>query len=756
MKKRITLLRCRHQRRIIAQQVFLLIIISCFGSFVQAQKPVEKRIDSLLKLMTLEEKVGQLTQYTSSWATGPVSPETDKLEQIRAGKIGALLNVRGAEKTRAMQQEAMKSRLKIPLLFGLDVIHGYKTTFPIPLAEAASWDLALIEQSARIAATEAAAAGIHWTFAPMVDIGRDPRWGRVMEGAGEDTYLGSLVATARVKGFQGKGLGNTNALMACAKHFAAYGAAIGGRDYNSVDMSDRTLHEIYLPPFKAAADAGAATFMNSFNDLNGIPATGNVYLQRTLLKNKWKFNGFIVSDWGSIGEMVPHGFAKDKYDAALKAITAGSDMDMESRCYTDNLAALVNAKKVSIDLLNDAVRRVLRKKFELGLFDDPFRFCNEQREKENLASAENRVAAREVAERSIVLLKNKGNILPISPSTKTIAVIGPLAKSEEDMLGFWNVPWDDNSDVVSLYEGLKNKAGDRIQLLYAKGCAINSDSTDGFQEALDVALQSDVVILSVGEARDMSGEAKSRSDIQLPGVQEKLIKLIMSSGKPVIVIINAGRPLIFNWTADNVPAILYTWWLGSEAGNAIASVLFGDYNPSGKLPMTFPRSAGQIPIYYNYYNTGRPAPEDDKPQIYTSAYIDLEKSPKFPFGYGLSYTSFQYKDLSLSRKTIKDNGTISVKFNLTNTGRMAGEEVVQLYLKDQVASLVRPVKELRDFKKIMLKPGESKTVEFIIDREKLSFFDKDLKWIAEPGEFELMIGASSADIRLKEKFELLK
>jgi beta-glucosidase len=755
MKKLKAPLRVR-SREIRSMQTFMLIITLSLASFAQAQKPVEKRIDSLLKLMTLEEKVGQLTQYTSSWATGPVSPETNKLEQIRAGKIGALLNVRGAEKTRAMQQEAMKSRLKIPLLFGLDVIHGYKTTFPIPLAEAASWDLELIEQSARIAATEASAAGIHWTFAPMVDIGRDPRWGRVMEGAGEDTYLGSLVATARVKGFQGKGLGNTNALMACAKHFAAYGAAIGGRDYNSVDMSDRTLHEIYLPPFKAAADAGAATFMNSFNDLNGIPATGNVYLQRTLLKNKWKFNGFIVSDWGSIGEMVPHGFAKDKYDAALKALTAGSDMDMESRCYAENLVALVNAKQVSIELVNDAVRRVLRKKFELGLFDDPFRFCNEQREKENLARTENRLAAKKIAERSIVLLKNKGNILPISPSTKTIALIGPLAKSETDMLGFWNVPWDDNSDVVSLYEGIKNKTGDKINLLYAKGCAIKSDSTDGFQEALDVALKADIVILSVGEARDMSGEAKSRSDIQLPGVQEKLIKLIMSSGKPVIVIINAGRPLIFNWTADNVPAILYTWWLGSEAGNAIANVLFGDYNPSAKLPMTFPRSTGQIPIYYNYYNTGRPAPDNDKPQIYTSAYIDLEKSPKFPFGFGLSYTTFQYKDLALSSKTIKGSESIRVKFSLTNTGSVAGEEIVQLYLKDKVASLVRPVKELRDFKKIMLKPGESKTVEFTIDKEKLSFFDKDLKWIAEPGEFELMIGSSSADIRLKDKFELLK
>jgi beta-glucosidase len=735
---------------------FALFVLICFctAHMVQAQKSIDKRVDSVLRLMTLEEKVGQLNQYTSAWSTGPVSPETDKLREIREGRIGSLLNVRGADKTRAMQEEAMKSRLKIPLLFGLDVIHGYKTTFPIPLAEASSWDLELIEQSARIAATEAASAGIHWTFAPMVDIARDPRWGRVMEGAGEDTYLASLIARARVKGFQGKGLGNTNAVMACAKHFAAYGAAIGGRDYNSVDMSDRTLHEIYLPPFKAAADAGVATFMNSFNDLNGIPATGNRYLQRTLLKNKWKFNGFVVSDWGSIREMVPHGYAKDKYDAALKALIAGSDMDMESRSYTENLSTLVKEKKVPLVLVDDAVRRVLRKKFELGLFDDPFRFCNAAREKENLSNPENRVAARNMAERSIVLLKNKGNMLPVLQATKTIAVIGPLSKSEVDMLGFWNVPWPDNSDVVSLYEGLEQKLGDRSHLLYAKGCNINDDSTHGFQEALDVALRSDIVILSVGETYDMSGEAKSRSDIELPGVQEKLIKLIMSSGKPVIVVINAGRPLIFNWTADNVPAILYTWWLGSEAGNAIANVLFGDYNPSGKLPMTFPRSTGQLPIYYNYYNTGRPAPENDEKQIYTSAYTDLEKSPKFPFGFGLSYTTFEYKNLSLSRKSFKAGETIKVKFTVTNTGQVAGEEVVQLYLKDVVASLVRPVKELRDFTKILLKPGETKILEFISDKEKLSFFNNELQWIAEPGEFELMIGSSSADIRLKEKFEL--
>jgi beta-glucosidase len=730
----------------------LFFLLGVYALPLVAQNKIDKRVDSVLRLMTLEEKIGQLNQYTSSWATGPVSPETNKLQQIRDGKVGSLLNVQGAVKTRTMQAEALKSRLKIPLIFGLDVIHGYKTTFPIPLAEAASWDMEVVERSARIAAEEAAASGIHWTFAPMVDIARDPRWGRVMEGAGEDTYLASLIAKARVTGFQGKGLGNLDAVMACVKHFAAYGAAIGGRDYNSVDMSERTLWEVYLPPFKAAADAGAATFMNSFNDLNGVPASGNSYLQRDILKGKWKFKGFVVSDWGSIGEMVQHGYAKDKYDAAQKALTAGSDMDMESRSYTDNLSKLVKEGKLSTSLIDDAVRRVLRKKFELGLFDDPFRFCNEERENASLNNPAHRTAAREVAERSIVLLKNENNILPLSETYKTIALIGPLANSENDMLGFWNVPWPDNSDVVSLKEGLEKKIN--AKLLYAKGCEVNDTSRSGFAEALNIAQQADVIIVSVGEKRDMSGEAKSRSSLQLPGVQEALIKVLQATGKPVVVIINAGRPLIFNWTADHVPSILYTWWLGSEAGTAIANVLTGTYNPSGKLPITFPRSEGQIPLYYNYYNTGRPAPDNDSQVIYRSGYIDLEKSPKFPFGYGLSYTTFKYDQLQLSAKEMKAAETVKLTFTVTNTGSRAGEEVVQLYIRDRVASVVRPMKELRDFKKIRLAPGETKKVEFIIDKEKLSFYNGQLQWGTEPGWFDIMIGASSADIRLKDAFEL--
>ena len=721
------------------------------------QATIDQRVDALMRRMSIEEKIGQLTQYTGDWAaTGPIIKDGNIPDQIRKGQVGSMLNVIGVQHTREYQEMAMQSRLRIPLLFGQDVIHGYKTTFPIPLAEAASWDLDAIKLSARIAATEASAGGIHWTFAPMVDIARDPRWGRVMEGAGEDTYLGSKIAYARVKGFQGEGLGNTDAVMACAKHFAAYGAAVGGRDYNSVDMSERQLWETYLPPFKAAVDAGAATFMNSFNDLNGVPATGNRYLQRDILKGKWNFKGFVVSDWGSIGEMINHGYVKDRREAALSAITAGSDMDMESRAYRDNLAQLVKENKVPIALVDEAVRRVLRKKFELGLFEDPFRFSNAEREQRELNNPEHTKAARDMAAKSIVLLKNDKQILPLSKNTRTIAFIGPNVKSIKENHGFWSVELpelDYSKLIVSQWDGVKNKVGANTKLLYAKGCEIEGESKEGFAEAIDIANQSDVVILSIGERWDMSGEAKSRSNIHLPGVQEDLAKAIQATGKPVVVLINAGRPLVFNWTADNVPAILYTWWLGSEAGNAIADVLFGDYDPSAKLPITFPRSEGQIPIYYNHFNTGRPA-QSDNDKSYRSAYLDLSIYPKYEFGYGLSYTTFQYDDLKLDRKKMKSSEKIEVSLNITNTGRVAGEEVVQLYLRDKVASVVRPVKELKDFQKIKLNVGETKTIRFIIDKEKLSFYNQKLEWVAESGDFELMIGSSSADIRLKDKFEL--
>jgi beta-glucosidase len=735
---------------------FTLLMVSFFA--VAQQETIDQKVNALLKKMTIEEKIGQLNQYTGdNQATGPITINPNKQSEIKQGLIGSMLNIIGTKYTRQYQELAMQSRLKIPLLFGQDVIHGYKTTFPIPLAEAASWDLTAIELAARVAATEAAASGIHWTFAPMVDISRDPRWGRVMEGAGEDTYLGSKIAYARVKGFQGNKLGDLNSVMACVKHFAAYGAGVGGRDYNSVDMSERMLWETYLPPFKAALDAGAATFMNSFNDLNGIPATANVHLQRNILKGKWNFQGFVVSDWGSIGEMVAHGYSKDLKAAAFSAITAGSDMDMESNAYRYHLAELVKEGKVSVDLIDDAVKRILRKKFELGLFDDPYRYSDQKRADKALNDPENRKAALDVAQKSIVLLKNEKETLPLSKNLKTIAFIGPMVKEYKENMGFWSVELPDvdyNKWIVSQWDGLQNKVGKNTKLLYAKGCEVDGDNKDGFAEAVATAKQADVVILSIGERRDMSGEAKSRSDLHLPGVQEDLVKAIQATGKPVVVLVNAGRPLIFNWTADNVPAIVYTWWLGTEAGNAIANVLFGDYNPSGKLPMTFPREVGQVPIYYNHFSTGRPA-KDENASNYVSAYIDLKNSPKFPFGYGLSYTKFNYSDLKLSSVKMKNTETIKVSFQLSNVGKVAGEEVVQLYLKDKFGSVVRPVLELRDFQKVKLNAGESKTIEFTIDKEKLSFYNDKLVWTAEPGDFQVMIGASSADIKLKSDFELL-
>lgn len=738
------------------RSITIILLLTFFLGFTQ-QKTIDQKLITLLKQMTLEEKIGQLNQYTGdNQATGPITINPNKEKEIMNGYVGSMLNVIGTKYTRQYQELAMQSRLKIPLLFGQDVIHGFKTTFPIPLAEAASWDLGVMELSARIAATEAAASGIHWTFAPMVDISRDPRWGRVMEGAGEDTYLGSRIAAVRVRGFQGK-LGDVNSVMACVKHFAAYGAAVGGRDYNSVDMSLRTLWEVYLPPFKAALDAGAATFMNAFNDLNGIPSTGNIYLQRDILKGKWNFQGFVVSDWASISEMETHGYVKNKKEAALAAITAGSDMDMEGNAYRDHLSELVKENKVPIALIDDAVKRILRKKFELGLFDDPYKFSNAAREQKELNNPEHRKAAREIAAKSIVLLKNENNVLPLSKTINTIAFIGPLVKEHKQNMGFWAVELpglDYNKEVVSQWEGMQSKISKNTKLLYAKGCEIEGDNKDGFAEAIAVANQADVVVLSIGESWNLSGEAKSRSNIHLPGVQEELIKAIQASGKPVVVLINAGRPLVFNWTADNVPAIVYTWWLGSEAGNAIADVLFGDYNPSGKLPMTFPREEGQIPICYNHFNTGRPSVNEDK--IYKSAYIDLPTTPKFPFGYGLSYTTFEYSNLKLSKNEVKNSETIEVTLNLKNTGKVAGEEVVQLYLRDKVASLIRPIIELKDFQKIKLNAGETKVLNFKINKEKLSFFDNQLEWGTEPGDFDIMIGSSSEDIRLRDHFELLK
>ena len=732
------------------KKILLSLVLAGLGITISAQKSIDQKVTELMAKMTLEEKIGQLNQYNDDiTATGPVTKDADKAGQVRAGKLGSILNAIGAKNTKNWQDQAMQSRLKIPLLFGQDVIHGFRTTFPIPLGETATWDMNLIEKSARIAAIEASAYGIHWTFAPMVDIGRDPRWGRVMEGAGEDTYLGTLVGKARVKGFQGNGLGNKDAVMACAKHFAAYGAAVGGRDYNSVDMSLRQLHETYLPPFKAVSDIGVATFMNSFNDINGIPATGNKYLQRDLLKGAWNFQGFVVSDWGSIGEMIPHGFAKDNKDAALKAIIAGSDMDMESRSYINHLAELVKEGKVDIQLVDDAVRRILTKKYELGLFDDPYRFINEKREKEQANNPEHRKFAREIGAKSIVLLKNENQLLPLSPTTKKVAIIGPFAKATVENHGFWSIAFpDDSQRIVTQFDGIKAQLDKNSELLYAKGCNANDNDKSLFAEAVETAKKADVVIMTLGEGHAMSGEAKSRSNIHFSGVQEDLLKEIAKTGKPIILMINAGRPLVFDWASENIPTIVYTWWLGTEAGNSIADVLFGKINPGGKLPMTFPRTEGQIPIYYNHYNTGRPA-KNNTDRNYVSAYIDLDNDPAYPFGFGLSYTTFQYSDVNVSATQLKGNQTLTASVTLTNSGNYDGEEVVQLYIRDLVGKVVRPVKELKGFQKIFLKKGESKTVSFNITPEDLKFYDDELNFDWESGEFDIMIGTNSAQVQTK-------
>lgn len=730
--------------------VYILLITALFS----CSKPVvsvEAKVEALLRQMTLEEKIGQMNQYNGDWdATGPITKDGDKQNKIRKGLVGSMLNVTGVEHTRTLQELAMQSRLKIPLLFGQDVIHGYRTIFPIPLAEAASWDLEAIERSARAAATEVSAAGVHWTFAPMVDITRDPRWGRVMEGAGEDPYLGSLIAKARVKGFQGK-LGNTDAIMACAKHFAAYGAAEGGRDYNTVDMGLPKLYNVYLPPFKAAAEAGCATFMNSFNDFNGIPAAGNNLLQNEILKKQWNFKGFVVSDWGSVGEMIPQGYAADSIQAAEYGVNAGCDMDMESRCYIHYLKKLVEQEKVKECVVDDAVKRILKMKYLLGLFDDPFKFCNEQREKEQWNNKKHLAAAREMGRKSIVLLKNekvKGStLLPLDiNSKKKIALIGPLVKNKNDNLGFWSYYWkDDEEKIVSLWEGMSKRFPST--LLYAKGCGFDKDKS-GIAEAVAVAKKADLVILSMGEYASMTGEAKSRSNIGLPDIQEELIKAIHATGKPVIVLISAGRPMVFNWVSGHIPAILYTWWLGTTAGDAIADVLVGDYNPAAKLPMSFPITEGQIPIYYAHTNTGRPA-LNDSARFYCSSYNDLSIYPKYCFGYGLSYTSFQYGAMQLSTTSLKAGDTLKVSLPVTNTGNFDGEEIVQLYLRDNVASLVRPVKELKSFQKVMIKKGETQTISFTLTVEDLKFYNNELKYDWEEGEFDIMVGKNAQSVETK-------
>ena len=733
-------------------KIFIAVFLCITSIKVNAQtvfktnKKVEHKIDSLLKIMTLNEKIGQMNQYNGKVAaTGPGKGREKDTLDVKNGLVGSMLNIIGAKDTRYYQKMAMEnSRLKIPLLFGYDVIHGFKTIFPVPLAEAASFDLEAIEKSARISAIEASAAGIHWTFAPMVDIARDPRWGRVVEGAGEDTYYGSLVGAARIRGFQGTNLGDTNTVVASVKQFAAYGKAEGGRDYNTVDLSYREMNEIYLPPFKAAVDAGVGTLMNAFNEFDGMPATGNGYLVNEMLKNKWGFNGLVVSDWQSILEMINHGVAKDKAEAALLAIKAGNDMDMESTAYRDELANLVKAGKVSEKLIDKAVRRILRIKFQMGLFDDPYRFCNPDREKRLELNPQHLETARDVARKSMVLLKNQNEVLPLSLNVKTIAVIGPLADSKADMLGSWSAKGEEK-DVVSLLEGIKSAVKPGTDVLFEKGCNINDDSIGNFKKAVDLALRADVVVMAVGENGLMSGEASSRAILNIPGKQEEFIKEIMKTGKPVVLVLFNGRPLVINWVAQNVPAIVEAWLPGTEAGNAIADVLFGKYNPSGKLPISFPYAEGQIPVYYNHKNTGRPLNKANQKAKYFSKYIDIPNDPLFPFGFGLSYTSFKYSDLAVNSGSMKMGGSINVTVKVTNTGKYDGEEVVQLYTRDLVGSVIRPVKEMKGFKKVMLKVGETREITFTIKSGDLAFFTRDMSFKAEPGDFKVFVGTNSAD-----------
>jgi beta-glucosidase len=714
---------------------------------------VERAIDSIIAGLTLQEKIGQLVQYSGGFDTGPSGVRLNDEQQryIKEGKAGSLLNVIGAAMTRDLQRIAVEeSRAKIPLIFGLDVIHGFKTTFPIPLAEAASWDADAVELSARVGAAEASSSGIHWTFAPMVDIARDPRWGRIAEGSGEDTYLGSVMAAARVRGFQGRDLTAKTSLVACPKHFAAYGAGEGGRDYNTVDLSEQTLRDVYLPPFKAALDAGAGTFMASFNEINGIPSSGSHFLLTDVLRTEWKFDGFVVSDWNSVGEMIPHGFAADPAHAAELALNAGCDMDMESRCFRDNLEALVEKGSVKVSTIDEAVRRILRVKFRIGLFADPYKACDTHREAAELRSAANIAAARSVGRKSIVLLKNDKNLLPLSMDLKTIAVIGPLAHNHRDPVGMWAGPTDTNN-VVTVLDGIK-AAVPRSSVLFSPGCALNGTDTVGIAAAVAVARRADVVLLAVGESEDMTGEAYSRATLDLPGRQLDLVKAVYAAGKPVILIVMGGRPLAISWEAATIPAILEAWHLGHETGNAIADILFGVYAPTGRLPVSFPRVSGQVPIYYNHKNTGRPANDTIH---YTSRYFDVLTTPLFPFGFGLTYTTFGYADLAIDRAKVGVADTIVVSVTVTNTGSRVGDEVVQLYIRDDVGRMTRPVRELKGFKRVHLEPGQSVRVPFTVAVSDLAYTGVDMKRAVEPGAFTAYVG-SNAQEGLEGKFEVIK
>ena len=729
------------------------------------QDAIDKKVDSVLNLMTLEEKIGQMNQYNGFMDfTGPVPKTEDtkrKFEHIKMGYVGAMLNVRGVKEVRAVQKIAVEqSRLGIPLIFGYDVIHGYETMSPIPLAEAASWDLKAIQESARLAAKEASAAGINWTFAPMVDVSRDPRWGRVMEGAGEDPFLSSEIAVARIQGFQGKDLTSQESIMACAKHFAAYGFPEAGREYNNADIGTSTLYNIVLPPFKASNDAGVRTFMNSFNQLNGIPATANKFLLRDILKEKWNFNGFVVSDWGSVAELIPHGFAPNGKMAAKLAVKAGTDMDMESYLYVNELASLVKEGLVNSATIDDAARRILKVKFELGLFDNPYKYCDLEREKKVIGSKEIIDGALDMALKSIVLLKNENQLLPLDKRGQKVVLIGALASEKNSPLGNWRAAAKENTG-VSVLEGMQQYDE---HIVYSKGpeviigkaeftkeIRINNTDITGMSEAVKAAKEADVVVMVLGEHGLQSGEGRSRTQLGLPGLQQELLEEVYKVNKNVVLVLNNGRPLALPWAKEHIPAIVEAWQLGSQSGNAIAQVLYGDYNPSGKLPMSFPRNVGQVPIYYNSKSTGRPSlPSPDF--VFWSHYQDVSNDALWVFGHGLSYTTFEYTDLRVT-DNFSSNDTIDITVNLRNSGKLKGKEIVQLYIRDKFSSIARPVKELKGFKLVELEPDSSTPISFVLDKSHLGFYDNEGNWFIENGSFDIWVGGSS-DAGLKTNFEL--
>jgi beta-glucosidase len=754
---------------------FMAIGILLICSFtVEGQNSNETKMDNfinaLMKKMTLNEKIGQLNLVTPGGAVTGSVVSKDVDTKIRNGQVGGLFGITGPDKIRRAQEIAVKnSRLHIPLIFGLDVIHGHRTIFPIPLGLSASWDTSLIKRSARIAANEATADGLNWVFSPMVDIARDPRWGRIAEGSGEDAFLGSQIAKAMVDGYQENDLSKDSTVMACVKHYALYGASEAGRDYNTVDMSKVRMYNEYLPPYKAAVDAGVGSVMSSFNTVDGIPASANRFLLTDVLRKQWGFRGLVVSDYTSISEMINHGLG-DLQTVSAKSLNAGMDMDMVSEGFLTTLQESLKQGKVSLKTIDEACRKVLEAKYKLGLFDDPYRYCNEEKFKTELMSEANLKAAREIAERCFVLLKNNNTLLPLKKSG-TIALIGPLTDNKRNMLGTWSVSGDPQKS-VTIMQGIKNVAGNDVNILYAKGANISEDTMlikrvnvfgteidvdsrtpeEMINEAVETANKADVVVAVLGEAADMTGESSSMTHIGLQLSQENLLKALVKTGKPVVLVLMNGRPMTLTWEDAHVPAILDTWFGGTEAGNAVADVLFGNYNPSGKLTASFPRNVGQIPVYYNHLNTGRPFHPGDSPK-FKSDYLDVANTPLYPFGYGLSYTTFSYSDISLSNKILKAGGKITASVNVTNTGTRKGKETVQLYTRQLVGSIARPVKELKGFQQIILEPGETKKVTFLISVDDLKFYNSDLKYVYEPGPFKLFIGTNSADLK-EADFEL--